>query len=132
MDIKDFAKMIDGKEYGYPMFSTDELKIAKENGFVIVRGASDDLMEFEGAIQDEQGCFDGGMIYFDRQGAFGSDGLASNKIEALWCDKESKDGSGNIITWTYKTDIPHEAFMIYEDGQPYCRGIIFDIDDLKE
>ncbi|OYO76090.1 hypothetical protein C8E03_108134 [Lachnotalea glycerini] len=133
MDIKNFAKMIDGKEYGYPMFSKKELQIAKDNGFVIVSGASDDLMEFEGTIQDEQGCYDGGMIYFDRQGAFGSDGYATNRIEALWCDdKESKDDSGNIITWTYKTDIPHETFMVYEDGEPYCRGIVFSIADLKE
>ena len=41
---------------------------AKENGLVIVYGASDDLMEFDGAIYDEGGCFDGGRVYFDRDG----------------------------------------------------------------
>ena len=33
MEIKDFAKMIDGKQYGYPQFSKEELQIAKDNGF---------------------------------------------------------------------------------------------------
>ena len=53
MNLIDFAAMLDGREYGYPQFSDEELKIAKENNFVIVTGASDDLVELEGAIYDE-------------------------------------------------------------------------------
>ena len=30
-----------------------------------------------------------------------------------------------IITWVYRTDIPHVTFMMYEDGEPCCRGIVF-------
>lgn len=56
MDIKEFAKSISGKEYGYPQFTKEEIETAKENGFVVVYGCSDDLMEFEGAVQDEGGC----------------------------------------------------------------------------
>lgn len=55
MDIKEFAKSISGKEYGYPQFTKEEIEAARKNGFVIVYGCSDDLMEFEGAIQDEGG-----------------------------------------------------------------------------
>lgn len=46
MELKEFAKMIDGKQYGYPQFTKEELQIAKDNGFAILYGASDDLMEF--------------------------------------------------------------------------------------
>ena len=45
-------------------------------------------------------------------------------IKALWCKEDD-------ITWTYKTDIPHETFMIYEDDEAYCRGIVFLINDLN-
>ena len=66
MDIKEFVKSISGKEYGYPQFTKEEISTARENGFVIVYGCSDDLMEFRGAIDDEGGCFDGGKVCFNR------------------------------------------------------------------
>ena len=45
-------------------------------------------------------------------------------ITAVWCDPESG------ASWSYKTDIPHETFNIYEDGELFCIGIVFSIDDL--
>ena len=130
MELKEFAKQIDGKEYGYPQFTKEEIHTAKKNGFVIVYGASDDLMEFEGAISDEGGCFDGGEVFFDRNGvAYDEDDKKPNVIEALWDDAE--DENGNMATWAYKTDIPHETYKIWEDGELYCIGIVFKIDDVK-
>lgn len=132
MNIKEYAEMLNGREYGYPQFTKEEIQIAKENGFVIVYGASDDLMEFDGAIYEEAGCFDGGKVYFNKIGAVFDEEFENSKcIEALWCDDEIKDENGGLITWTYKTDIPHETFMIYEDGESYCRGIVFSIDDVN-
>ena len=59
MTLKEFAERLDRTEYnGYPIFSKEVIETAKENGFVIVTGASDDLMEIEGIIEDEAGCFD--------------------------------------------------------------------------
>lgn len=134
MTIKDFAQQLNGKEYDSCMFLKSELKMAKENGWVIVTGASDDLMEFEGAMYDEGGCFDGGKVFFSKEAVWnGEDDKSAfpNCIEAIWCGKEILDENGNVIPWTYKTDIPHETFMVYEDGDPYCRGIVFSVDDLK-
>ena len=69
MTLKEFAERLNGAEYnGYPVFSKEDIGIAKENGFVIVTGTSDDLMEFEGAIEDEAGCFNGGKVYFSKNG----------------------------------------------------------------
>ncbi len=124
MDIKEFVKMLDNREYGFPQFTKEELQIAKENGFVIVYGASDDLMEFSGAITDEGDCFDGGVVWFNKERV--TDGpitTAERCIEALWCKEDD-------ITWTYKTDIPHETFIIYEDGEAYCRGIVFSLESM--
>lgn len=132
MDIKEFAKSISGKEYGYLKFTKEEIKTAKENGFVIVYGCSDDLMEFEGAIEDEGGCFDGGKVYFNKTEVCKDSEEEKNYlncINAVW-DRD-EDENGNMITWTYETEIPHETFVIYEGGEPYCRGIVFSIDDVK-
>jgi len=131
MNIKEFAEMLNDREYKYPQFTREEIQFARDNGFVIVYGASDDLIEFDGAIYDEGGCFDGGKIYFDKTGISQDDEEKPNEIEALWCNDEIKDENGGLITWTYKTTIPHETFMIYDDGESYCRGIVISIDDVN-
>ena len=138
MNIKEFANLLDNREYKYPQLTKEELQIAKDNGFVIVYGASDDLMEFEGVIYDEAGCFNGGTVYFDKNGVnseiHGNGATLNNRsdscIEAVWRDKTRVDENGNVITWTYKTDIPHETFMIYDDGVSFCEAIVFNINDV--
>ena len=135
MTLKEFAGKLNGHEYDYPQFTDEELAIAKENGFIIVFGASDDLMEIEGAINDEGDCFDGSTFKLDiadkklvdRDTEESCDVVA---IEARWC--KDRDDEMNVIQWTYATDVPHEKFMIYEDGAPYCQGIVFQNDALRE
>ena len=129
MTIKEFAAILNNREYDNPQFIKEEIMVAKDNGFVIVYGASDDLMEFEGAIYDEAGCYDGGEVYFNKNGVTEEEG--ENVIKALWCDSTAVDENENIIAWSYETDIPHETFMIYEYGEPYCQGIVFSIDDVN-
>ena len=130
MDIKEFAKSINGKEYGYPQFTKEEIEIAKQNRFVIVYGCYDDLMEFEGAINDEIDCYEGGTAWV--KGTRVSDApitVWDKTIKSIWCSGE-KNTDGQKIAWTYETEIPHETFMIYEGGEPYCRGIVFSISDV--
>lgn len=134
MTMKEFALKLNGREYRYSIFTENEIQVAKDNGWVIVTGASDDLMEFEGAMYDEGGCFDGGKVFFSKEAVWnGEDDKSAfpNCIEAIWCGRDALDDNGNVITWSYKTDIPHEAFMVYEDGRPYCKGIVFSVADLK-
>ena len=107
MDKEELAHIINGREYGYEIFR-DVRRAAIDAGLVIVSGASDDLMEFDGAIHDEGGCFDGGKVFFERTGVSQDGSERANCIEAFWCDKAALDENGNMITWTYKTDIPHE------------------------
>lgn len=124
MELKEFATMLNNREYDYPQFTKEELQIAKENGFVIVCGASDDLMEFYGAITSEGNCFDGGVVWFNKDGVIDAPATTGDKsIEALWCKEDD-------VTWTYKTDIPHETFMIFDQDEKYCKGIVFSIADL--
>lgn len=118
MTLKEFAEKLNGTEYnGYPIFSKEDIGIAKENGFVIVTGASDDLMEFEGAIEDEAGCFDGGRVYISKNGV--EEDKTKNVINALWC--EAEDENGVVIPWAYETKIPHETFSVMANLISSCR-----------
>lgn len=131
-----FAHRLNNRQYGFELMP-DEIQIAKDNGLVVVTGYSDDNAEFEGAIENEISCFDGGKIYFNNDGFHWNDSLGkyegSNMVEAVWCSSDPKDKTdkGETISWTYKTEIPHFTFMIYDDFEPYCRGIVFSVDDLK-
>ena len=140
MATKEIAAILDGMEYGADLPAATVLD-AKRNGIVIVFGASDDLMEFRGIIEDEVVCYGGGIAYIDKNG------LVQNKcnnkdcpylqeiiqrtkpIRAIW------DSEG--YSWIYKTDIPHETFDILEKvsslrtWKRYCRGIVFSMEDLK-
>ena len=127
MELKEFANLIDGRQYDYRMFTKEELQLAKDNRIVIVTGASDDLVELEGAITDEGDCWEGGKIYVK---AIPNGGIVHNcersdvfGFTAKWC--EEKDKNGKIISWTYDVPIEHETFVIYEDDEPYCRGFVF-------
>ena len=113
MTLKEFSERLNGTEYnGYQIFFFLVIGIAKENGFVIVTGASDDLMELEGAIEDEAGCFDGGKVYISKRGV--EEKKTKDMIEALWCQAE--DENGVVIPWTYETKIPHETFSVLDAG----------------
>lgn len=138
MDYRELATILDGREIGNEI-SKQEAKQAKADGLVVVFGASDDLMEFRGAIYDEAGAYDGGEVHIvdgklwtgpdcDHHGegcrhakAAEAEALARGwSIKALWCEEKP-------YSWTYKTDIPHATFDVLEDGEKYCRGIVFQL-----
>jgi hypothetical protein len=106
---------------------------AKQTGLVIVFGASDDLMEFRGAVDDELGAYNGTTAYLT------SAGLLNNDCEDEVCQHFLKlqEGAKTIeacwnaegYSWIFKTDIPHATFEITEDGGKYCRGIVFALAD---
>lgn len=135
MNAKELAAKINGTEYPFFPSNTGVDKEAAAHGLVIVYGASDDLMEFAGAIDDEIGCYDGGTAYLTSAGLLTNDCENENcphfaklkeqaaTIEAVW----SEEG----YSWIYKTTIPHETFEIVEDGEKYCRGIVFSLADVK-
>ncbi len=130
------AQALDGAEY-LEEGSRELFAAMKADGIVAVFGASDDLMEFRGAIYDEVGCYDGGTAYLDRNGllvndcdndrcpAFGRRKAGATKIKAIWCPP----GGGS---WAYETSIPHQSFRVLEDGELYCAGIVFRLADIPE
>ena len=139
MDAKELAAKLNGREYCREM-TREESEQAAAAGLVVVHGASDDLIEFRGAIRDEGDCYDGGTVLIDAKGVLPSWDEASESEESAQEYFERKAKARTIealfakepgYTWTYKTDIPHETFEIVEDGKPYCRGIVFNIGDIS-
>jgi hypothetical protein len=134
MTIKEIAAKFDGREYGAEI-TRDEEKFLKENGIVMMFGASDDLVELRGAINDEFDAYEGTTVYFAKGGIlenecndkdctyFGEQLKQAKTVKAVWSD----DGG---YPWSFDTEIPHETFEIFEDGDKYCRGILFDIDQI--
>ena len=122
----DFAKKLNGREYGNEI-TKQEIVEAKENGLVVVYGASDDLTEFAGTINEEVDCDTGGYFRVTSKNLKVKKGdvTSKNKIYADW-DNMQKGAS-----WCYDTEIHHSTFNIYEDGELYCIGIVFSIYDLQ-
>lgn len=135
MSIRDeIAAQLNGSEY--PLRISKELQArAKEARVVIVYGASDDLMEFDGAFRDDIVSYEGGTAYLTK------DGLLQNDCENEGCPhfEKLKTGSAFIdadwdtdgYSWTYRTKIPHVTFEVVEDGEKYCRGIVFNLADVQ-
>ena len=138
MTPKALADALNGIEYSATIH--DLIEQAKEAGLVIAYGYSDDLLEIDGALYDEAGAPD--TVLIDAEGLLPSFEAASEDeevcrryferrqnaraIEAVWND----GGEDGCCGWILKTDIPHESFMIVEEGEPFSRGIVFSLSSL--
>lgn len=116
MTLKEFAEMLDNRSYGNEITKEEEA-LAKELGFVVVFGYSDDNAELRGAIYDEIDCFDGGPLEHEE---------LPDVIYADWCPEDMD------CSWAYGTSIPHESFHIFDGEDLYCVGIVCDISQPKK
>ena len=136
MTAKQLASLLNEREIMKEITSAEERQAA-DAGLVVVFGYSDDNMEFRGAINDEVSCFDGGTAYVTKDGLFFEPNVChksacphyaaakntTKSIKAVWHDEGAP-------YWTFETDIPHETFDIYEDGEVFCVGIVFSKENL--
>ena len=109
---------------------------AKDSGLVIVFGASDDLVELRGAIDEELPAYNGTRFNL-------TDNLqvvdSSHECDCDYCGHAAMiansvriDVHWNDTTppWTFEAAIPHAQFHIFDDGEEFCRGIVLSVDDL--
>lgn len=134
MDIKEFAQKLNGRKTkkNYPTFSEEEIWTAKENGWVIVAVYHCGFTEFDGALNDDIDSYCIDKIFFSKERIFTGDDenpAFPNCITVHWSEEQNKNGK--IIPLALKIDIPHETFMVYEDGELYCQGIVFSASDLR-
>ena len=128
--LKQFAKELSntvGSDDSWFDLTPSQKEFCKAHDIVVVYGYSDDNVEFDGAIREEVGAWEGAEIYVDVNGP----------IEPCECEckyyKAAMENAKRINAfwylddwaWEFRTDIPHETFEFYSDGDPYCKGIIF-------
>lgn len=136
------AALLNGRKYGDEM-TRAEHEVAKRSGLVVVFGYSDDCIEVRGAWgEDEFGAYNGGMWKVGPNGVrkdwdeidhddeeesetyFSLKSTAFATLKAIWSPKELN------CSWVYELNAPHVTFDIMEDGELYCRGIVFAVVDL--
>lgn len=135
MTSKELAALLDGNQYDNEITKEQEA-IAADNGLVVAFGCSDDNVVLCGAIDYEIGAFDGTTFHVTRDGVLWAPDCNcdeckyfeiakrdASEIKAIW------HNSGEAA-WTFETAIPHETFRIYEDGELFCIGIVFNLKDL--
>lgn len=134
MNTQELAAKLSGREYRDETTAADEYE-AKLNGLVIVFGASDDLMEFRGAVNDEIGAYEGTTAYFTSGGLLTNECVQDcpyfEKLTKMAATIEAKwDTAG--YSWIYETAVPHATFEVVEGDDKYCRGIVFALSDVQE
>lgn len=135
MTPQEFSVLLHGREYGKEITEAEELE-AKRLGLVVVFGYSDDNAEFRGAIDAEAGCYNGGEIRIHRKGLLASH---EDPCDCQFCGYQAIAAKCAVIhavwdvggyAWTYRTEIPHYVFDIMDNGQKFCRGILFHSSEL--
>lgn len=144
MNAKEWAERLNGREYRDEMNGFEE-KQAHDDGVIIVFGASDDLIEFRGVINDEGYAWDGVTVSLTNKPSlfkedenqetleFNRMQIANmNKVQAIWCPT-GQDGrvwaSWHIVL---HGSLQGHPFDIMEDGELFCRGIVFDSKQLTQ
>ena len=137
MTKEELAAAITGSEYPFTL-PKDLKRAARAADLVVIYGASDDLMECEGAIDHELGAGEETAILLTPVGLFNEQACAEQCCFFLEA-KALAEKRGGVVTahwdtdgysWTYTTAIPHATFEIVEEGLPYCRGIVFALSDV--
>lgn len=138
MTIKDVALMLDGREYGSEVSPAEEIQF-KNAGIVVVYGYSDDLVEFEGAVNTEIGIWNTGNIPLLNGVPFDVP-CATEEFETHCCPllkevakmlKYIKARFG-INGWELDADFPCEKFTVVEEGDACGVGLVYALADLVE
>lgn len=132
MTPKKLASLLNGRQIGKEI-TKDEEKLAFYNELVVIFGASDDLVELRGAINNEVGAYGSTMV------CFLNGELLERECEDETCPHEEKlyNKSKKVLAefgdegWNFTTSIPHETFNIMEEDQIFCKGIILHLRDLQ-
>lgn len=125
MTKEEFADLLNGRQYREEMTSK-EAQLAKDLGFFVFYGASDDLLEVRGLEEDEYGAMDGTTVFInpDLTITEKSKDPRSIFITAHWAPKDID------ASWYISSQIGGASFDIMEDDELYCRGIVIHKSDL--
>jgi hypothetical protein len=143
-----FASKLNGRQYRNEITAEEELE-AKEKGFLVVFGASDDLMEVRGVVGDEFNvyCTDSTLLFYfyEKESVIRYTSNMSDrpeyetvleilqdfnvpllKIKVEKYASRFKEGTENEFAWNYSTEANYATFDIFDDGENYCKGLVVD------
>lgn len=126
MTKEEFAALLNGRQYREEMTKEEE-KLAKELGFLVFFGASDDLLEVRGLVEDEYGAYNGTTVCINPDGTItkAPNDSRSAIVRADWSPK------GLDVSWLISC-ATSSTFNIMEDDDLYCIGVVVDINELFE
>lgn len=144
MTKEQLAALLNGRQYRSEI-TKDEEAAAKAAGLLVIFGASDDLVEFRGAVHDEIGAYNGTIFRLCPEGLLPE---WPDEVDEGWSESEAEDyfrrkalGFVEIeakwdeggYSWVISPppSLPHAIFVVKEDDDNYCRGIVIDMADLK-
>lgn len=129
----ELASLIGNWDYD-DKFTNNLIKLATNNGLVIVTAIGDDVIKFQGSVKDEADCRRGGDVFlgiedgeilvFKKQ----NDAKSRIRIQGVW-EKH------RIYTWKFRilipyANFPHSKFKVLRGGNSWCEGIVFSIKDI--
>jgi len=110
-------------------FTKSVINIAKNSNLVIVSAIGDDTIIFSGSLKDEFDLLHGGQIFMAKEGdeyipyTKQSQDKTRKVIEVFW-DRHA------VFKWKFLTKIKHVTYDIKKEGRSFCKGIIFNLDDI--
>lgn len=130
MKANELARRLSGIDLGD--IGTEIDREAAKAGLVVVYGAGRDMVTFIGAIGGEADVPEGGVIHLDADGLLPDvDAVSENDLPAYYDRKRMSylidaEWEQNGFKWSFTTTIPHHRFIVMNEGERYCRGIVFD------
>ncbi len=125
---EELAKQLNGFDVD-DSFTKSVINIAKNSNLVIVSAIGDDTIIFSGSLKDEFDLLHGGQIFMAKEGdeyiPYRKQSIDKSRkvIEVFW-DKHS------LFKWKFLTLIKHVTYDLKKDGKSFCKGIIFNLNDV--
>lgn len=125
---EELAKQLNGFDVD-DSFTKSVINIAKNSNLVIVSAIGDDTIIFSGSLKDEFDLLHGGQIFMAKEGdeyiPYRKQSIDKSRkvIEVFW-DKHS------LFKWKFLTLIKHATYDLKKDGKSFCKGIIFNLNDV--
>lgn len=130
MTKEELASMLNGRQYRDETTAEIE-RMAKENGLCIAFAASDDLLEFRGTVYDEAYAYGGIVVYLSKKGNVKEESKPGRiKVTAIW--QPGPPIREPWASWSVDVNIPFAPFDIFDDGELYCRGCVFNFKHIEQ
>lgn len=142
MLIHEYAKWLES--FGMRELNNSHFQLAKEKGWLVVFGHSDDCIELRGYFNDET-YYDSSKFTLDHEGLIPLWANVDHEDEEA-CKKyferksrtpyltlyvrDNEDYEGEHFMWIFDCNYPHHRFKIYDDGEPYCVGFVVNFKNL--